>query len=120
MLEEQRAKAAPREQHRRRRACSAAADDDDVVGRIAGERGRKVVEVHGRAHFCAPDLVVQTGSRWGLLPEMWRATYCASRPTPSMKLERRVCWKRCPSTYAPGSGVTPRYWAISPRESRMG
>ena len=70
---------------------------------------------------------VSSGSR---TPPSWRrtavrwvmcsATWAASRPTPPMKLELRQCWKRWPSTYRPGTGVTPRRWRSSPRASSTG
>jgi DNA-binding CsgD family transcriptional regulator len=69
--------AGPGEQHRGRRAGGAGADDQDVVVGVVGSH------------------------RW-LLARVrlvrWSATSSASRPTPSRKLERRRCWKRCPST----------------------
>ena len=69
------------------------------AGRIAGGTTAGAAQHHRRAHpRSAEGTSLLTRSRCWCWPVRCCATYCASRPTPSMKLELRKCWKRCPST----------------------
>ena len=110
-VDDEDAQAGAGQQHRRRRAGGAGADDDDVVVGSVG--------VHRSAPFRCRRSRAGSGIA-GVRPVRWSAMSTASRPTPSMKLELRRCWKRWPRTYRPGTGVTPRRWRISPAASRTG
>ena len=84
---------ARREQQGGGRSSATRSDDDGV----------KFHGVHGYA----------THTR-DIEPAIRCAITCASAPTPSMKLEFRRRWKFKPSTYRPGTRVTPPAWIDFP------
>ena len=61
----------------------------------------------GACRFRSVEVRRRSGGGSAVGASRCRVTTTASAPTPSRKLERRVRWKRWPSTYRPGTGVMP-------------